>query len=1169
MFSGPSLRRAVFLCVLPFISSLRAADSAAPVRPILFEPAPEGGFISTGGDLALRLTEHGVDLAVRESGPARLSFVGGSRVQPRPEGRSVAQSHYFLGSDAKRWRPSVANFEKIRYAGIYPGVDAVFYGNGREFEYDLLLAPGADPNRIRMRFDGGDIPVVNADGDLAIGNTFLQRRPVAAQDGNPVDAAFRLHPDGAVGIELGNYDRSRPLTIDPVLTYSSYLGGTWSETIEDITVDATGNVYVTGWTFSPNFPGPIVRGQAPNVRQFGFVTKYAPIEDGKTRLLFTAFFGDNADRGFVSPRAVRIDRSGNIILAGAVGIPTFPTVNAVQPAISGGADCSTSSGGQYLCADGFLTKLSPDGSTLLFSTYYGGRLASQFDHLALDALDGIYVLGLQNGPTALQGTEGAIQRTAGDASDILFARFSPAGQLLYSTFLGGNLAENGTAIGVEAPGIVWIGALTRSTNIPVTQDALQPTFAAVFQTGYIARIDTGRTGTAGLTYASFFGAANGNTIINGIEPDAQGRVLFCGATSAVIPVTATAFQRQFAGAPASRITGSDWTIRDGFVAQFDPSANGADRLAYSSFVGGTDVESVVGCTKDANGLFLVAGYTLSGAPFFTPGSPLPFKNIGSASNTFVARIDPSKTGSAGWVESAIFGGIATDRVNALAVDPSRKFAYVAGSTFSRQFPVSSDALQPQYGGDTTTTPQGIPIDEVGIGDSWLAQLDLSKPQIGVAALDPAFGNFQFGLPGQALPKPIAIQLVDDKGNPLRLPGYPIRFGSSTALFTTPNVVTDFNGVAGTHVMLPTLGDHTVTATLSPYTPATFRLRGADTPLPHAVSIVSGANQRGKAGTPLPQPLIAQLRRLDGEPLELAGITIVFKGNNATVSAADVVTDAQGRAQTTVTLTGSSGPTNVTVIVANLPEVVANFTVSGPAISAAGITHGATFQSGGVSPGLITTLFGSNIGPSTLVLGAAGSDNKFPTTLGATRVLFDGVPSPLIYASAGQTSVIVPYSVAGKSTVPVVVEYEGEASNTVTIPVVEARPGLFTSNASGSGQGAILNQDYSVNSASRPAQRGSYVALYGTGEGQTSPGGTDGLLAMTTYPAPNLPVRVRINGVEAEVAYAGAAPTLVAGVLQINVRIPAGTPDGNATIEVLVGTQSSPAVVTVAVQGTAP
>ncbi len=238
----------------------------------------------------------------------------------------------------------------------------------------------------------------------------------------------------------------------------------------------------------------------------------------------------------------------------------------------------------------------------------------------------------------------------------------------------------------------------------------------------------------------------------------------------------------------------------------------------------------------------------------------------------------------------------------------------------------------------------------------------------------------------------------------------------------------------------------------------------------------------------------------------------------------------------------------------------------PTIASAGIVNAASGVSGGISPGEILAIYGSNLGPAPLTSAAPNSDGRFERVLAGTRVLFDGVPGSVLYTSAGQVSVIAPYYLYWKNGTAVQVEYNGVKSAAVTIPIEQSEPAIFTLNSSGTGPGAILNQDYSVNSSVNPAARGSVVILYATGEGQTDPAGTDGLLANAPLPEPRLPVSVAVGGINAEVLYAGAAPTLVAGLMQINITIPPNAPiGGSVPVQLSVGNITSPAGVTVAVK----
>jgi uncharacterized protein (TIGR03437 family) len=254
------------------------------------------------------------------------------------------------------------------------------------------------------------------------------------------------------------------------------------------------------------------------------------------------------------------------------------------------------------------------------------------------------------------------------------------------------------------------------------------------------------------------------------------------------------------------------------------------------------------------------------------------------------------------------------------------------------------------------------------------------------------------------------------------------------------------------------------------------------------------------------------------------------------------------------------------------SVTVNLTVTAvPKPAFTSVANAASYVAGAVSPGENVVIFGSGLGPATLALGHI-TNNIYDTTVANTRVLFDGVPAPIIYASAGQTSVMVPYGVAGRPTTNIVVEYQGVQSTPLPYSVASASPGIYTANASGAGQGAILNQDYSVNSAASRAAVDSVVAVYMTGEGTTQPTGPDGAVAPingTNLYKPVLPVTATVGGVPAKIEYYGSAPGIVYGVMQVNVRIPAGVTSGpNVPIVITVGTsttQSGPAGVTVAIQ----
>ena len=270
------------------------------------------------------------------------------------------------------------------------------------------------------------------------------------------------------------------------------------------------------------------------------------------------------------------------------------------------------------------------------------------------------------------------------------------------------------------------------------------------------------------------------------------------------------------------------------------------------------------------------------------------------------------------------------------------------------------------------------------------------------------------------------------------------------------------------------------------------------------------------------------------------------------------------------LTASQKVTVTATSLAN-PSVQATSVItinpSGIIFAAGSTTNAATFHTGGVAPGELITIFGSGMGPAVPVGPLLTPDNtKFLTTAGGATVLFDGVAAPIVSAQGSQFSVLVPYSVAGKASSQMQIKYNGVTSPAITVPVVRAAPGLFTSPSVGSGQAAMLNQDNSVNSASNPATAGSVVVLFGTGEGQTNPPGVDGAVSISTFPLISQNVTVTIGGVNAQVLYAGEAPFLVAGVFQINVMVPASIkPSSSVPVIVTIGGVSSRSDVTLAVK----
>ncbi len=357
----------------------RRSPSISATLPLSFEvnegqTDPAVKFLARGRGFALFLTSEGARL--RSS--VANAVLGLSLVGPNPAARVEGQdkltgnSHYFLGHDPAKWRTNVSRYARVKYRDIYPGIDLVFYGNRGSLEYDLLVAPGADVGRIQLRLDGARAERVDANGDLiarSLNAEVRQLRPVVYQDWEDgrhfLTGRYVLGQTGEVGFEVPGYRSDKALTIDPVLAYSSFIGGSDLDVGHAVAVDQNDNVYLTGETASTNFPTQIPEQSANAGGTDAFITKLDPT--GRVVLFSTYLGGSGEENNFnlstgVEASGIAVDASGNVCVTGRTSSLDFPVMNALFPSYRGG---------DY---DGFVTKLSADGSALLYSTYFGGAL---------------------------------------------------------------------------------------------------------------------------------------------------------------------------------------------------------------------------------------------------------------------------------------------------------------------------------------------------------------------------------------------------------------------------------------------------------------------------------------------------------------------------------------------------------------------------------------------------------------------------------------------------------------------------------------------------------------------------------------------------------------------------------------------------------------------------
>ena len=385
----------------------------------------------------------------------RMKLVGAN---PHPEVVGLEElpgkSNYFIGNDPAKWRTNVPTYARVQYKDVYPGVDLVYYGNQRQLEYDLIVAPGADPGAITLSFEGVERLRIDAQGDLVLdtsGGEIRQHKPLVYQevDGvqREISGAYVLNGGRQVGFEVAAYDASKPLIIDPVLSYSTYLGGSRSDAGFGIAVDASGNAYVTGFTGSTDFPtaSPLqpAFGGGPS---FGdaFVTK---VSASGNALVYSTYLGGSDDE---FGEHIAVDASGNAYVTGLTDSTNFPTASPFQAAFGGNRDA-------------FVTKLNAAGNTLVYSTYLGGSADDDSRGIAVDAAGNAYLAGFTGSPNF--PTASPIQPANAGGTDAFVTKLNAAGNaLVYSTYLGGT--ESGRGIAVDASGNAYVTGQTNSTNFP-------------------------------------------------------------------------------------------------------------------------------------------------------------------------------------------------------------------------------------------------------------------------------------------------------------------------------------------------------------------------------------------------------------------------------------------------------------------------------------------------------------------------------------------------------------------------------------------------------------------------------------------------------------------------------------------------------------------------------
>ena len=706
------------------------ADSAAP-------------FIARSRDCAMLIAPTEATLVFQKNSATRaihFSLVGANasaKISGLDELR--AKASYFLGGDSTQWRAGASLFSRVRLDEIYPGVQLIYYpAKSAQLEYDFVVQPGADPKRIALKISGADKLRVDSDGALVLKigrDEVREHQPVVYQLVNgaqkPVRASWRLAGKNTAAFSIAEYDRALPLVIDPVLSFSTYLGGQFGDAGWDIATDAGGNVYVCGDTFSPNlrtnFPAVNflnynngATGQTNSgtkvPRRYGdaFVAKFALTGSNTLALDYLTYLGG---RGEDAAIGIAADSGGDAYVTGftdSTNFPIWPT-NAYQTKIAGRNNTASST----YRVDAFVTKISADGQSLIYSTYLGGLERDSGNAIAVDNSGNAYITGFTdstNFPIVTNISAGAtsvVKSKFGGLEDAFVAELNADGtSLVYSTYLGGTNQDSATSIKVDDAGCAYVTGYTLSTNF-----LTMPTNNAALNGG------TNRTHV--FYYDAFFTkiAADGSsnifsTFIGGENTDVGLRLAL--PSSNAVYIAGYTYSSNYPATTMITNTRTWSNLRtnrfsDLFVTKFTQSADGTyaytNSDAYSVTFGGRATDVATGLAVDSAGNAIISGYTSSTNLFDVyvaetlvvtnhgkivtnnlirdTGNILDASSVTTnkfrraTNNVFIAVLNAD---ASAFKFAALFGGSGDDFAHGLAFDPASVNAYIVGSTTSSNFP---------------------------------------------------------------------------------------------------------------------------------------------------------------------------------------------------------------------------------------------------------------------------------------------------------------------------------------------------------------------------------------------------------------------------------------------------------------------------------------------------
>ncbi len=1186
-FGGKFVR--VFLCLFLTWCGCAAANGVLQQPNAVAFEARDGEYVAHGRAYALSLSSgggvlniggHSVRIALADVNPK--SSVKG--LDPMP-GRAT----YVFGAQ----RASYALFGRVRWTGIYPGIDAVFRGNQERLEYDFNIAARTDPRRIRLAFSGADEMHVEANGDLVLragGFEIRQPKPFAYQIvagvNQPVDVAYQIGKGAQVGFRIGAYDPERALVIDPAIVFDQTFGGSGSSLAAGFARDSQGNLYVTGNTDSPNFPTVnALQGQPAS----------APLattsNSGKT--WSNQFLGPSVTVSAIAaaPSAPSVlyvatnagifnssDNGGSFTAAADTGLSGQVSLLAVDAGSSTTLYAATQKG-IFISTDGASTwqastnGIAGTGITVLVAhptqagTLYAGvqnpavlyrstnsgqswtplTLPLDFEQqppvviaMAVGS-NGSLVVGTPLGPLLLSSdagntwTAGANQMVSNNQTIVISPTDPSTVYLVFNSAVmkstnGGqsfttlttfpNPQQYELAIDPRNPSTLYAAAFNvvyQSTNSGATWSSLPLPYAIAPNVTFVSPANSALTlgqaiqfnvsvtkwspDSGQILYSTYFGGAGSNTA-TGITVDPSGSAYITGLTSGTnFPVTPGAYQFKATGSSLGEPV---------FVAKLSPDGS---QLDYAALLGNS-AYSTPAIAVDSTGEAVIIGATQGNYPV----TPNAFESTAGANCAITGGLAGYNTTGAAFVTklsangeslvySTLLGGSCATYGNNLVIDASGN-AWVVGSTISSDFPVTSDALQPKYGGGTYD------------GDGFLARFSPT-------------GSLEYAtyIGGPAYDSLNALTF-DRSGN--------IFLTGETAGLSQPSSPNAYQPKASASCYAFSIGPsfyepqgNAVVLKLDPEAHSVLGLTYEGAPgclIPTAIAVDGSgepwiAGGINPAGNSLPSV----------GPLELGELGFISKFSSdftrllfstAYNSIAGLTLDSSGFAYVAGT-TANDSAAYVDKIDATPSAITIN------SITPAGLPSPEPFLE--IAPGEVIQIIGANLGPSTSTPGIINS-GVLATTVAGVEVTFSGVAVPLLSVSAQQIDLMAPFELASKTSTSIQVSYNGAKSNIVQAPAVPTNLQAL----------AVMNEDFTLNSESNPAKAGSVLELYLAGAGNSTPPSVDG--QVNGLPLASLPLTLQLGWYAQNsavpnvlpISFTGAAYGLAAGIFQINFEAPPQT-----------------------------